>query len=228
MLRLTDICDAPKALLFDLDDTLLDSVPDLAKAIDAALQEFGFSTAGEEHVRHWVGNGAIPLCARALAGAQGIDENDVHKEELRAFHQLFLKHYQKVSGKHSCLYEGVLTALNSWQQQGFKMALITNKPIQFVPHLLELFQLNDFFDVVLGGDSLAEKKPSAMPLLHACDVLGVKPEQAIMFGDSKTDILAAQNAGVRVIALTYGYNHGEPVESYQPNAVIDGLTQIQL
>lgn len=227
MLRLTEICDEPKALLFDLDGTLLDSVPDLAKAIDAALQALNFEAAGETLVRNWVGNGAILLCARALAWQQGVDENDVLEEELQAFHQLFLKHYQQISGQYSRLYDGVLPALSHWQQQGFKMALITNKPIQFVPHLLDQFQLSDFFDVVLGGDSLAEKKPSPMPLLHACDVLGVKPERAIMFGDSKTDILAAQNSGVKVIALTYGYNHGEPVASYQPDAVIDNLNQIQ-
>ena len=218
--------ELPALVLFDLDGTLLDSVPDLALAVDRMLLDLGLPVAGIEQVRNWVGNGAQMLVQRALTGVQSPrgDEPELVRFE-QAFKQ-FLDHYGACSARQSKLYPGALELLQYLQQQQVAMALVTNKPIGFTEPLLRKFDLDGFFQLVLGGDSLERKKPDPLPLLHAMQELGVTPEQALMVGDSRSDIYAAQAADCPVAAVTYGYNHGEPVVSYQPDLLVDRLDQL--
>ncbi|MBN0986903.1 phosphoglycolate phosphatase [Amphritea pacifica] len=216
----------PQLVLFDLDGTLLDSVPDLALAIDRMLAALDLSIAGQSRVRHWVGNGAQALVKRALAYSTGVEEDAAGSDLFDQAFALFLHHYGLCCAEQSKLYPGVEALLTFLGDNQVSMGLVTNKPIGFTEHLLDEYDLRRFFSIVLGGDSLAEKKPHPMPLLCAMDRLGVAPVQTLMVGDSRSDIRAAQQAGCKVAAVTYGYNHGEPVSAYQPDIIIDNLAEL--
>jgi len=220
----------PALVMFDLDGTLVDSVPDLAAAVDAMLLELGRLPAGVNAVRHWVGNGAQVLVQRALAGAVAVPplitlDGDEQVFQERA-HQLFLKHYRLLSGQFACLYSGVRECLAYLQAQGVVLAVVTNKPIEFVPHLLEDLHIVEFIQMSLGGDSCVEKKPHPEPLLRVMDELSMQPQQALMVGDSRNDIEAARAAGVTSLAVTYGYNHGRPVREEAPDLICDSLLEL--
>ncbi len=216
----------PQLVLFDLDGTLLDSAPDLSLAVDRMLATMGLPLAGETRVRNWVGNGAQMLVKRALTQS----ENPLGIEpELERFDQgfeLFLQNYGECCAEQSQLYPGVLELLNFLQDQRVVMGLVTNKPIQFTDTLMDEFNLGRFFSITLGGDSLLEKKPDPLPLLHAMKQMAVTPETTLMVGDSRSDIKAAQAAGCKVVAVTYGYNHGVPVSAYQPDTIVDNLAEL--
>jgi phosphoglycolate phosphatase len=218
----------PELVIFDLDGTLVDSVPDLAAAIDELLTELDCPPAGIERVRLWVGNGASVLVRRALAWSGGADELGVDDVEVdSARHQTalqsFLRHYGALSGQKTALYEGVIEALERLTRSGVAMGVATNKPSQFVPDVLQHSGIGEFFHNWLGGDCLPEKKPDPAPLLKLIEQAGVSPERTLMVGDSSSDIRAARAAGVPCLAVTYGYNHGRPVEEEQPDWVCDNL-----
>ncbi|WP_255487371.1 phosphoglycolate phosphatase [Oceanospirillum sediminis] len=214
-------------LAFDLDGTLIDSVPDLATAVDSMLSDMGRSPAGYDAVRQWVGNGSAALVKRALCqdirGDQQLSDDD---DEFLNAHQLFLQHYQHCKGEKTVCYEGIFTLLDQARTSKIPMVLITNKPYRFVPDILQELQLASYFALVLGGDSLAEKKPSALPLLHACQQLDIPSEKGVMIGDSITDITAGKNAGFTTIAVTYGYDHGKPVQECGADLVVDSLAEL--
>ncbi|MYM64343.1 phosphoglycolate phosphatase [Pseudomaricurvus sp. HS19] len=215
----------PRLVMYDLDGTLVDSVPDLAAAVDATLLELGFASAGEQAARGWVGNGAEMLMRRALAHGQGVAAESVAQRDVGHGLQRFLHHYARSSGEHSRLYPGVAEALQLLQQQGCVQTVVTNKPAQFVPDLLADLGIDGYFERWLGGDSLPVKKPDPAPLNHLLQLCGVEPQDALMVGDSVNDIGAARAAGVPVLAVTYGYNHGRPVEQERPDWLTDNLNE---
>lgn len=216
-----------QAILFDLDGTLVDSVPDIAFAVDATLEELGLSKAGEAKVRSWVGNGAQRLMHRALAFATDRSELVIDTDELNHAYRCFLTHYARSNGKESRVYPTVIESLRHWQQH-WPLAVVTNKPIQFVPQLLTDLGLDAFFSVLVGGECAAEKKPSPLPLYLACEKLGVAPENTLMVGDSSNDVLAAKAAGMPVLAVDYGYNGGEAIELTKPNWVVSSFAEARL
>ena len=216
----------PQGLLFDLDGTLLDSVPDLATAVDAMLLGANLPLAGEQRVRDWVGNGAKVLVERALAFAHNCQREELERSELLYQQQQFLAFYRECSSLHSKLYEGVLPALKHWQQQGLKMAIVTNKPAEFIAPLLERFQLREYFAVLVGGDTLVTRKPDPAPLHYACKQLQLDESACVMIGDSQTDVQAAKAAAIPVVAVSYGYNHGQPISASQPDLIVDSLQEL--
>lgn len=216
----------PKAVFFDLDGTLVDSVPDLAAAVDGMLVDLGYAPAGVDKVRLWVGNGARMLVLRAIADAQSIAENAVPPAQLDTAHQGFLTHYQRTSGQHSCLYAGVKDALASLQQMGVTLVVITNKPAQFTPTVLAEQGIDGFFSLVISGDTLAERKPHPAQLLHAMSQLELDATECVMVGDSRNDIEAAVAAGVPSICVTYGYNHGDDVRGLPADGFTDDFSEI--
>lgn len=205
-------------IIFDLDGTLVDSVPELAVALNHALQVLEFATVEEALVRSWVGNGSVKLVERALEhGANNTREN------VSRLHQQFLLSYEAVLSQKCVLYPGVKSLLTHLHQQEKTLVLLTNKPIQFVPELLIKMGVAHLFALVLGGDSLAQKKPHPLPLFHIMETLNVNSSQCLMVGDSRSDIVCAQQAGVDSVALLQGYNQGIDLATLEPTYVFDTI-----
>jgi len=214
-----------EVILFDLDGTLIDSAPDLAFAINHMLSSLARPVFSEEIIRTWVGNGAAVLVKRALSGQSEIDVT-IDENLFATSLQIFLSFYKENLCINTQLYPGVRACLKILKAQGYRLAIVTNKPFEFIAPILEGLQLNGLFDLLLGGDSLPERKPDAQPLLHVCQALNVSVEQCLMVGDSKNDILAAKAANMESIGLTYGYNYGEDIGLHQPEAVFDDFADI--
>ncbi|WP_148254847.1 phosphoglycolate phosphatase [Aidingimonas lacisalsi] len=208
---------------FDLDGTLIDSVPDLAVAVDAALAWLELPPCGEIGVRHWVGNGSRKLLERALHDALGRQPDEAMLERA---HDAFLCHYAEAPVKHTRLYPGVQEALDGLSRQAIKLALVTNKPQAFLQPILAHFNMDRYFEVAIGGDTLARKKPHPDPLWHIAGHCRVSAEHCLMAGDSRHDIDAGRCAGFRTVAVPYGYNHGESVVASDPDAVVESLEEL--
>ncbi|MDO4223178.1 MAG: phosphoglycolate phosphatase [Acinetobacter sp.] len=209
-------------ILFDLDGTLVDSAKDIYRAMNLTLAELQRESVTEQQIRQWIGRGAGQLCECVLRHQDGQVDQQKHQQLL----QHFLSIYEQNVCVETVLYYGVTRFLNECQLQGKKMAIVTNKPYVATENLLKALNLFDIFDVVIGGDSLAERKPSPLPLLHAVEQLGATPETTLMIGDSRNDVEAARAAGIDCVMLSYGYNHGEPLEQCQPQLIIDHLKQL--
>lgn len=225
MTRLEQLFDGtlPRLVMFDLDGTLMDSVPDLAAAVDKMLMLLGREPAGIERVRDWVGNGSRVLVRRALAGQ--LDHDGVGDELADEALALFMQAY---AGGHelTAVYPGVRECLDWLREREVKLAIITNKPAQFIEPLLEEKGLAGYFDWLVGGDTLPQLKPDPAALFWVMDKAGVAPSESLFAGDSRNDVRAAKAATVRCVALTYGYNHGEPIADEQPALVLDDLREL--
>jgi phosphoglycolate phosphatase len=217
----------PAAALFDLDGTLVDSALDLAAAVDQTLEKLGRPPAGIDRVHQWVGHGAAILMRRALAGKADWQPASAADEALfEDAMALFFQHYEIANGKHSKVYPGVMECLNRLQQMNCPMAIVTNKPEQFVAPLLKQLKLDGYFQLIVGGDTLANKKPDPEPLLYAMAKLNGRPATTVMVGDSAADVQAAKAAGITCVAVTYGYNFGNSVQALGANAVVDSLSEL--
>ncbi|MBA6340803.1 phosphoglycolate phosphatase [Colwellia sp. MB02u-10] len=216
-------------LLFDLDGTLVDSAPDLAAAINKMLLALNLTTFPQEIIRGWVGNGAKTLVERALQHScdnNAAVDNSLSEAKVNEALAIFLNYYQQFLCVESSLYKGVRETLLALKDQGYRLAIITNKPTEFIEPIITGFELKGLFELQLGGDSLIERKPHPLPLLHACKTLKVSVAQCIMIGDSKNDILAAKAANIQSIGLTYGYNYGEDIRVYQPDWCLDTFAEL--
>lgn len=213
-------------LIFDFDGTLIDSVPDLADATNAMLTTLGKETYSLDTIRNWVGNGSRMLVERALVGKVEVLEGELTVEEADHAEQVFFEAYNNISGSKTVAYPDVDSGLKKLKAAGYTLALVTNKPIRFVPKILQSFGWKDLFVEVLGGDSLPVKKPDPAPLLHVCEALNVTPDQAVMIGDSKNDILAGQNANMDTLGLSYGYNYGQDIRELNPTEAFDDFAAL--
>lgn len=209
----------PKLIIFDLDGTLVDSAPDLALAINAMLEDLQLSHVSEDLVRLWVGNGSRKLVERTLDHYQS-------KAALDDAHGLFMTHYEANLNGASRLYDQCKVVLDGIKMLGVPMALVTNKPFEFVPPLLSALGIERYFEIMIGGDSLPEKKPSPMPLLHCAQQLNIEVKDCLMVGDSKADIESAQAANIQVVALLQGYNQGLDLSVFEPNALLAELKNL--
>ena len=212
-------------IFFDLDGTLIDSVPDLTLAVNEMLSALDRKTFSEETVRYWVGNGAQMLVTRALLGKREVDEK-VDEVLFGQALDLFLNFYKKHLAESTVTYPHVEETLRTLKKRGYRLGIITNKPFGFVGPLLQGLRLDDLFELILGGDSLPQKKPDPTPLLHACKALEVPVERSLMVGDSKNDILASNAAGMQSIGVTYGYNYGEEISLHGPDAIVNDFAEI--
>ncbi|MGO1460827.1 MAG: phosphoglycolate phosphatase [Marinobacter sp.] len=217
----------PGVALFDLDGTLVDSAPDLAAAVDRTLEQIGRKPAGIEQVRQWVGHGSPILMRRALAGK--VDWEPAKPSDDALFEsalKLLYENYRQLNGRHSTVYSGVETCLELLSERGCSMAVVTNKPEQFVAPLLEQMGIEHHFQLIVGGDTLSTKKPEPAPLLHAMEALRGSRGTTVMVGDSAADVNAARAAGIPCVAVTYGYNFGHSVKSLGADAVVDSLSEL--
>ena len=212
-----------RALLFDLDGTLVDSAPDMAVAVDRMLAGVGQPPVGESRVRDWVGNGARRLVMRALTGHHEGEPTEVETEHALA---AFLDYYGERLSEHSMLYPGTREGLDRLLADGYGLACVTNKPEALARRLLEEMGLAAQFPVVVGGDTLPVRKPDPAPVHHAIAALRATPASTIMVGDSRADVDAGRNAGTFVVCVPYGYSQGEDVAAMAPDAIVDSIEDL--
>lgn len=211
---------AVKAVMIDLDGTMLDTVADLAVAVNLMLAKFGRKPLDEALVRNFVGKGIPNLVQRALVGKM---EGDVDPDLFARALPVYLDCYESVNGKHTLMYPGVLDGLVAMKKAGFPLACVTNKSERFTLPLLRQMKLADYFAVVVSGDTLPKKKPDPLPLTHACKELGIAPHEMLMIGDSLNDTIAARAAGCPVFCVPYGYNEGHDVRELDVDAIVETL-----
>jgi phosphoglycolate phosphatase len=213
----------PQMVLIDVDGTLVDSVPDLAYCVNEMMKQLGMPVHGEARVREWVGNGVERLVRRALIGQLDGEPDEALYDKA---YPVFLELYAENTSKRSKLYSGVREGLDYLKQAGYRLGCVTNKAEQFTVPLLKDLGVHDYFEIVVSGDSLPRKKPDPMPLLHVAEFFGVEPENALMIGDSVSDVKAARAAGFQIVCMTYGYNHGMDIRDAQPDAVMDSMAEL--
>lgn len=207
-----------KAVLLDLDGTLLDTIPDLADAANAMCRSLGIPELPLDTLTSYVGKGSENFVTRILASNSAGTVPDAHQTA----HALatFLEHYRGLNGKRSQLYPGVLEGLSAFRKAGLKMAVVTNKMEEFTHTLLIRKGLAHFFDAIVCGDTCERRKPDPMPFLHACQLLDIQPEDGLAIGDSINDAQAARAAGITVLAVPYGYNEGIDVRSLDVDDIV--------
>src|SRR5690349_5957327 len=186
-------------IAFDLDGTLVDSVPDIAWAVDRTLEGMGLPPLGHEQVRDLVGDGVSRLLMRALTGEKQADPDPKQLERAMA---LFRRAYREHLCVESRLYPGTVELLQALQGRCL-VACVTNKSSMFTDPLLVELGIARCFDLTVSGDTLPALKPDPRSLIYTAEKLGVAPERSCMVGDSRNDILAAQAAGFRALALSY-------------------------
>lgn len=211
-----------KAVAFDLDGTLINSATGLTGAIDLMLKTLGYPIAGFDKVSVWVGNGAASLVETALKDAAG----EAGFTKFEEGFTLFNRFYVEVLKKGSELYPNVRETLNTLKKEGYQLALITNKPTEFLPDILNDLGFTDLFDLVLGADDVAMRKPHPAPIFQTLGFLGLYQRELIFIGDSRNDIESAKSAGVITVGLTYGYNFGRLIAEENPTYVIDDFAEI--
>ena len=214
----------PHMILIDLDGTLVDSVPDLAFCVDAMMARLGRPPHGEAKVRNWVGNGVERLVRRSLIGQL---EGEPDEAEFQRAYPIFLELYRDNTSKRSQLFPGIDEGLDWLKAAGYRLGCVTNKAAQFTEPLLRDLGVRDSFEIVISGDTLPRSKPDPLPLLHAAAHFGAEPAAALMIGDSISDVKAARAAGFTIFCMSYGYNHGQDIRDYHPDAVLDSLTEVQ-
>lgn len=214
---------AVKMVMVDLDGTLIDTVPDLAAAANRMLADLDRAPWDETHYRRWIGNGVPRFVKRALSGEMQAEPEAALFE--RAL-PVFQRHYAVSVSGLSRPYPGVIEGLKALKAAGFSLACITNKAEAFTLPLLRDLGLHGYFELILSGDSLPKQKPDPLPLQHACRHFGITPDHGVLVGDSCNDVEAARAAGMPVICVPYGYNHGHDIRESQPDLVVDRLTDI--
>jgi phosphoglycolate phosphatase len=213
----------PEMILIDVDGTLVDSVPDLAYCVDAMMRQLGRAPHGEQRVRDWVGNGVERLVRRALVGAL---DGEPDEADFQRAYPIFLALYADNTSKRSVLYPGIREGIRRLREAGYRLGCVTNKAAQFTEPLLRDLGIYDDFSIVISGDTLPTKKPDPAPLLHAAEFFGCRPQDALMVGDSVSDVKAARAAGFQIVCMSYGYNHGVDIREAVPDAVIDSLVEL--
>ena len=224
-----------QAAIIDLDGTMVDTLGDFEVALNRALADLDLPLATRALVEHSVGKGSEHLIRTVLAHqlaltvtqgqgplCQGRSVDNLYEPAwLRYQH-----HYLAINGQFATVYPGVVEGLQMLQNQGLKLACLTNKPLSFAKPLLQAKGLDRFFSHVFGGDSFDRKKPDPLPLLKTCEALDTLPAQTLMVGDSSNDAQAARAAACPVALVRYGYNHGLPIDAVDADAHVDALTEL--
>ena len=206
-----------RAILFDLDGTLVDTAPDIAAAVDATLLELERPPVDDAQVRSWIGRGVDVLLHRVLTRER--DGRAGAAAHARA-RERFLEHYAAHNGRTAKLYPGVREGIDHAHRLGLSMCCVTNKLQGLSEALLAVTGLDRDFAFVQGGDALPKTKPDPLPLLHAAGRLGVSANECLMVGDSSNDARAARAAGMPVVLVGYGYTEDLPIERIDCDAIV--------
>ena len=208
-----------QAYLFDLDGTLVDTAPDISAALNFALKQAGLNSVSEELTRHWVGHGSKILIAEALAYLR-VEKNP---DQLLGD---FIEYYETNIANSSSPYPEVVKTLRTLVDRGAKLAVVTNKLTNLTKLLLRHLILDQYFETIVCGDSTNHPKPSPEPVFLAMENLGVSKPETLFVGDSDTDANAAANAGIEMVCMRNGYNHGIDVSTLNCSGVIDSFDEL--
>jgi phosphoglycolate phosphatase len=223
-MRMPKLIDRFRAAAFDLDGTLIDSMPDLTAAVSEMLRELGMKPLPEPSIRKLVGAGVEQLVLGALTLSSGAAADD--PVQLSAALAVFQRAYSKDLYVRSSLYPGVQALLQSLSQGGLRLCCITNKSSLFALPLLEMAGVLGYFSFTLCADRLEDRKPSPGMLITACARLGVPAGEMLYVGDSRVDVLAARQAGCPVVAVSYGYGSRESLVEAQPDRIVDTVPEL--
>jgi phosphoglycolate phosphatase len=213
---------AIRAVIVDLDGTMLDTVPDFHVAINRMRAESGLDALSAARIEQMVGKGSENLIRSVLA--VDFDQAGV-EQRFPAAMEAYQRHYLAINGDYSELYDGVLAGLEAMRAMGLRMACVTNKPLAFAAPLLAKKGLAPYFELVYGGECLPRKKPHPMPLLQVCDDFALAPAQVVAIGDSSNDAEAARAAGCFVLTVPYGYNHGRAIHETDSDGIVTSLLE---
>jgi phosphoglycolate phosphatase len=208
-----------KAVLVDLDGTMLDTVGDIITAANLMRGTLGFAPLAPEIIRNFVGKGIPNLVSKTLKDAVG----EVGPTALKVAVANFERQYESCFAQTSKPYPGAVEGLNALKDAGFRLGCVTNKAEKFTLPLLEATGVRDFFEIVVSGDTVAEKKPHPMQLKHAAEFFGCKTSEMLLIGDSINDAAAARAAGSAVFIVPYGYNEGQELRGLDCDAFIDDI-----
>lgn len=215
--------DRTRLILFDLDGTLVDSVPDLAWCGNKMLSRLDMPQREMVQAQAWVGNGVERFVKRFLSGEMDAEpDENLFRSGLEIFNRLYA---DNVSGR-SELYPGVVEALQLLAGRDLHLACVTNKPEPFTSQLIAAMGLDRFFELVVAGDTTTRKKPDPMPLHYAADHFALDYAQCMMVGDSSNDVTAARAAGFAIVCVPYGYNHGVSISESNPDLIVDNLKEL--
>ncbi len=213
---------AVDTVIFDLDGTLIDSEPDLRAALNQLLTLFGRRSVTRDEVVMMVGDGVLKLVERALRAADA--EGDLALEAAVA---QFLRFYEAAPADLSTPFPGAFEAVQALKADDIKLGVCTNKPEAPARDILAIFGFLEQFDVIIGGDTLADiRKPDPRPLAAAIRAVHSQPERAVMVGDSANDIDTAKALGVRSVAVSFGYSRGSVAE-LGADKVIDNFSELR-
>lgn len=213
---------AIKVVGFDLDGTLVDSALGLANTVDNMCERLGLPKPGKALVTTWIGNGIEVLLDRALLWANAPKDAEYRQNAMIILSEC----YQDELLSGSPLFPDVKETLVQLHSEGHQLVLITNKPSKFVPDLMDYLGISHLFAMMLGANDSIKIKPHPTPIFKVLGELGVMQSEFVFVGDSRNDILAAKNAGVTSIALTYGYNYGEPIANESPDYIIHDFAEL--
>ena len=213
---------AVKAVLFDLDGTLLDTITDLTTASNRMLTALGRPQRAQSEIHSLVGKGIGNLVWRCLSEGGA----PASQEETDAAVTVFGQQYALVNGETATPYPGVFELLEGLWERGLEMAIVTNKATAFTLPLLEQFGIARYFGAVVCGDTLPVRKPDPAVIERACEQLGVLPAESLMIGDSANDSLSARAARARVLLVTYGYSEGAPVETLDCDGFLGNVLEV--
>jgi phosphoglycolate phosphatase len=205
-----------RALIFDLDGTLIDSKQDLIRSVNAMLVEMGRETLHEDTISGYIGHGAPQLIGRALG-------NGTTEEEREGALKFFLKHYEEHKLDSTCAYPGVVEALE--ELRGFSMGVLTNKPVRVSVRILEGLGLAKHFRAIYGGNSFETKKPDPLGAREILKEFGAAPGQAMVIGDSEVDVQTARNVGTFAATVNYGFGAHDRA-TYPADVYLDRLTEL--
>jgi phosphoglycolate phosphatase len=209
-----------EAAIIDLDGTMVDTADDFTAGLNGMLAQLDAAETSREEVVEYVGKGSEHLIRSVLAPRfEAVHAQDRFDEALA----IYQEEYAKINGTHTRLYPDVEAGLKAMRDAGLKLACVTNKPRRFAVQLLTQYGLTGYFNIVIGGDTLAKKKPDPLPMITACAEMQVAPQAAVAIGDSENDAMAGRAAGLATLTVPYGYNHGQSVQTIKSDGIVASL-----